>query len=469
MSAEPGSRPSVGYGRGPSARIRRWVAGWELWDVSRRLVAPVFTVELTAIALLVFGLVSTTPEPHDVRTAILICVLGVVHTEIARDVERTRRRIAGEELHVDLGSVWFFMTAVLLPPGYAAAVTVVVHSHIWYRAAYRRAPLYRQVFNSATMMISAFAASALMSYIFTQHRFGLLDPRALLVLGFGMLVFLTINSALVAGAIAVSTPHARLSQMVGVWSDNLLEIATLSLGALVAIAYLTNPWLALFCLPPLLVLHRAVLVRQLEEAASLDGKTGLLNAAAWHVQAERALQRSKRRDGPPGVLVLDLDHFKTVNDTHGHLAGDHALAAVAEVLRTEVRERDLVGRFGGEEFVVLLAGLGGKGPVELEAVAERIRRRIADLRVEIPTPDGPLTVRGLSVSVGCAIMPDSGAELRDLLEIADRALYAAKGSGRNAVRMGNPGSAAPPMLSVNGNAKPPAPVRRPGLHTNAGD
>jgi diguanylate cyclase (GGDEF)-like protein len=257
--------------------------------------------------------------------------------------------------------------------------------------------------------------------------------------------------------------------MVGVWSDNLLEIATLSLGALVAIAYLTNPWLALFCLPPLLVLHRAVLVRQLEEAASLDGKTGLLNAAAWHVQAERALQRSKRRDGPPGVLVLDLDHFKTVNDTHGHLAGDHALAAVAEVLRTEVRERDLVGRFGGEEFVVLLAGLGGKGSVELEAVAERIRRRIAELRVEIPTPDGPLTVRGLSVSVGCAVMPDGGAELRDLLEIADRALYAAKGSGRNAVRMGNPGSAAPPLLSVNGNAKPPASVRRPGMHTNAGD
>ena len=466
MAIEPGARP---VGRRPSARIRRWVAGWDLWEVPRRLVAPVFTVELTALALMVFGLLATAPESDDIRTAVLICVLGVLHTEISRDVERVRRRIAGEELHVDLGSVWFFMTAVLLPPGYAAAVTVVVHSHIWYRAAYRRAPLYRQVFNSATMMISAFAASALMSSIFTQHGLDLLDPLALLVLAFGMLVFLTINSALVAGAIAVSTPRARLSQMVGVWSDNLLEIATLSLGALVAIAYLTNPWLALFCLPPLLVLHRAVLVRQLEEAASLDGKTGLLNAAAWHVQAERALQRSKRRDGPPGVLVLDLDHFKTVNDTHGHLAGDHALAAVAEVLRTEVRERDLVGRFGGEEFVVLLAGLGGKGPVELEAVAERIRRRIADLRVEIPTPDGPLTVRGLSVSVGCAIMPDGGAELRDLLEIADRALYAAKGSGRNAVRMGNPGSAVPPLLSMNGNAKPSAPVRRPGLHTNAGD
>ncbi len=466
MPAEAGAPPA---GRGPTVRIRRWVAGWDLWEVPRRLVVPVFTVELTALALMIFGLLSATPGSSDLRTAVLICVLGVVHTEIARDVERMRRRITGEELHVDLGSVWFFMAAVLLPPGYAAVVTVLVHSHIWYRAAYRRAPLYRQVFNSATMVISAFAASALMSYVFAQQGIDLLDSRALLVLGFGMLAFLTINSALVAGAIAVSTPNARLSQMVGVWSENLLEIATLSLGALVAMAYLTNPWLALFCLPPLLVLHRAVLVRQLEEAANLDGKTGLLNAAAWHVQAERALQRSKRRDGPPGVLVLDLDHFKAVNDTHGHLAGDQVLSAVAEVLRDEVRERDLVGRFGGEEFVVMLAGLGGRGPTELEAVAERIRRRVSDLRVEIPTPDGPLTVRGLSVSVGCAVMPDSGAELRDLLEVADRALYAAKGAGRNAVRMGNASSARPALLPVNANTNPPPVVPPPGLRSNAGD
>jgi diguanylate cyclase (GGDEF)-like protein len=426
-------------------------------------------VELTALALMLYGLLTTQPESRDLRTAVLICVLGVVHTEIARDVERMRRRITGEELHVDLGSVWFFMAAVLLPPGYAAAVTVLVHSHIWYRAAYRRAPLYRQVFNSATMMISAFAASSLMRYVFEQQRLDLYDSRAVLVLLFGMLAFLTINSALVAGAIAVSTPNARLSQMVGVWSENLLEIATLSLGALVAVAYLTNPWLALFCLPPLLVLHRAVLVRQLEEAASLDGKTGLLNAAAWHVQAERALQRAKRRDGPPGVLVLDLDHFKAVNDTHGHLAGDRVLTAVAEVLRDEVRERDLVGRFGGEEFVVMLAGLGGRGPAELEAVAERIRRRVADLRVEIPTPDGPLTVRGLSVSVGCAVMPDGGAELRDLLEVADRALYAAKHAGRNAVRMGTTSIGRPALLPVNARADGADAAEPPALHTNAGE
>ena len=117
-----------------------------------------------------------------------------------------------------------------------------------------------------------------------------------------------------------------------------------------------------FVLPPVLVLHRAVLVHQLAEAARTDLKTGLLNAAAWHTQAERALSRNRRDDSPRGVLVLDLDHFKRVNDTYGHLAGDNVLVAVADALRGEVRDRDLVGRFGGEEFVVLLAALpGGAG------------------------------------------------------------------------------------------------------------
>ena len=253
-----------------------------------------------------------------------------------------------------------------------------------------------------------------------------------------MLVFLTINSFLVAGAIAISIPNARLSQMVGVWSDNLLEIATLSLGALVAMAYLTNPWLALFCLPPLLVLHRAVLVRQLEEAARPDPKTGLLNAAAWQVQAERACTvEAPRRSA--GVLVVDLDHFKAVNDTHGHLAGDDVLAAVAGVLRAEVRRPTSSGGSAARSssccWPASVAGAGrGGGGGRADTAADRgAARRGAHAGRAVDRAGAEF------VSVGCAVMPDGGAELRDLLEVADRALYAAKGAGRNAVRMGHRG------------------------------
>jgi len=138
------------------------------------------------------------------------------------------------------------------------------------------------------------------------------------------------------------------------------------------------------------------------------------------------------------VLILDLDHFKLVNDRHGHLAGDRVLSSVAEALRAEVRDNDLVGRFGGEEFVIMLPGHEGSGydRAELEAVADRIRRRVDALGVEVATADGPLTVGDLSVSVGGATFPDDAADLDGLLEVADSALYAAKRSGRNAVRMG---------------------------------
>jgi diguanylate cyclase (GGDEF)-like protein len=133
--------------------------------------------------------------------------------------------------------------------------------------------------------------------------------------------------------------------------------------------------------------------------------------------------------------MMDLDHFKSVNDLHGHLAGDEVLGAVADAVRGEVRDRDLVGRFGGEEFVVLLPGLDPEqvGPNELYTIAERIRHRIATLTVATDTPDGSLTINGLTASVGGARYPNDGANLEQLMKAADNALFAAKRNGRNAV------------------------------------
>jgi diguanylate cyclase (GGDEF)-like protein len=443
-------------------------AGWAIWTIPRRLLGPVLLVEITAIALTILAVTPSQFDQRSITLSVILCVFGTAHSEIALRVERVRRRV-NETLHVDLSSVWTFAGAVLLPPALAAGVATIVFTHLWWRSWRPRVPVYRHVFSTATIVLSCLAAAAVAGVNREGGSVFQGDVSGVLLLVVAILTYTTVNSALVAGAVAVSSPQPDIGKVLGRWDDNLLEFATLSLGAITAVALSINPVLVAFVLPPLLVLHRAVLVKHLEEAANTDGKTGLLNAAAWHVQAERALNRSKRRDGQPGVLVLDLDHFKAVNDTHGHLAGDHVLSAVAEVLRDEVRERDLVGRFGGEEFVVMLAGLGGRGPAELEAVADRIRRRVADLGVEIPTPDGPLTVRGLSVSVGCAVMPDGGAELRDLLEVADRALYAAKGAGRNAVRMGTAASTRPGLLPVNVSPDPPTPVEPSSLQTNAGD
>jgi diguanylate cyclase (GGDEF)-like protein len=426
-------------------------SSWAVWSMPRRLLGPVVVVELTAVLLTVLSVVPADLDRRALLMSLLVGGLGIVHSEIALRVERIRRRII-DTLHVDLSSVWTFAAAVLLPPVLAVSVAIVVFTHLWWRSWRPRVAVYRHAFSTATVVLSCLAASAVAGV----HRDGGggLDGEAsgVLLLAGAILAYTTVNTALVAGAVAMSNPQPDISKALGRWDDILLEFATLSLGAITAVALSINPMLVVLVLPPLLVLHRAVLVKHLEEAANTDGKTGLLNAAAWHVQAERVLQRRRRGDGMRGVLVLDLDHFKAVNDTHGHLAGDHVLAAVADVLRSEVRERDLVGRFGGEEFVVMLAGLEGSGSVELEAVADRIRRRVAELRVEIPTPDGPLSVMGLSVSIGCALSPDTDVDLRDLLQVADKALYAAKGAGRNTVRMGSVLLGRPPLRTMTAGA-----------------
>jgi diguanylate cyclase (GGDEF)-like protein len=219
------------------------------------------------------------------------------------------------------------------------------------------------------------------------------------------------------------TPEA----LFGTWSDNGLEVATLCLGALNAVVLATLPGLVVLVFPPLLLLHRTVLVKQLEVAAHRDEKTGLYNTSGWHALAERTLAATARARGTFGLLMLDLDHFKQVNDTYGHLAGDAVLKAVAQSIISAVRGRgDAVGRFGGEEFVVLLPGIAQP---DIGAVAERIRRAISALQV----PAGQLSITGLSVSIGIAVYPAAGASLQRLLDAADTALYHAKATGRNKV------------------------------------
>ncbi len=440
----------------PPGRARWWgVPQWEVWHVPGRVIATILLVEGGAAALVGIQAAALRPQPSDLVLAAALALLGVVHTEVAGTVERMRRRVAGTSYY-DLSSVWTFAAALLLPPPLTAAVVVAVYGHLWVRV-WRPAKslLYRNVYTAAVVVLAAQAAR----FVVTLSG----DPRGwtagaagLGVLVLAVVTYAVVNNALVTFAIALhsgpaATGRGWLRGLLGQPDDVVLEMATLSLGALTALTLTINPWLVLLVLVPLLVLHRADMARQLEQRAATDGKTGLLNAAAWHDQAERALHRVQRHGGAAGVLILDLDHFKAVNDTYGHLAGDQVLVAVAETLRTEVREGDVVGRFGGEEFVVLLRDLepANAGRRQLEAVAERIRERIAALAVAVQTPDGPLTITGLSTSVGAVFHLARTTTLQQVLGTADAALYAAKRDGRNLVRFGPSGGApvvVPPPL-----------------------
>jgi diguanylate cyclase (GGDEF)-like protein len=170
-----------------------------------------------------------------------------------------------------------------------------------------------------------------------------------------------------------------------------------------------------------------------ETRAATDVLTGLPNKRALDDSFKRMLAHAGRTASPLSVVLLDLDHFKRINDTHGHERGDEALAAVGVLLRSEVRTSDLPGRMGGEEFVILLPDTDRAGAVTL---AEKIRGSLHGLKVR--NLSGPLTA-----SFGVATFPDDAVEGETLMRIADRAQYAAKQAGRDRAEV--PSSRAPDL------------------------
>jgi diguanylate cyclase (GGDEF)-like protein len=412
---------------------------WALWTLPRPVLVVILSVEVIAVAVPVRAAASGIaglPADWLWRVGVILAA-GIISTECSLGVERLRHRAEGGP-HIDLSSVWAFAAAALLPAFPACVVVMVIYAHIYLRIERSvGVPPHRVLFSAATIVLAVCSAAGVMSHSPGDDPYR--SGPGLVTVVLAVLAYAAVNMILIVSVIWLSGDDhtaARFLQLLRGGDEFVLEFATLSMGALVAGAMASfGLAYAVLVLPPLIVLHRTVLVRQLEVAASTDSKTGLLNAAAWHLQAGRELRRAERCGERAAVLVLDLDHFKRVNDEHGHLVGDSVLAAVATAVRAEVRDDDLVGRFGGEEFVVLLRGVDDDRS-RAEAVAERIRRRVARLDVEVPAPHGAVVVKDFTVSIGGAVFPPDGLDLARLLETADAAMYQAKSGGRNRVRMG---------------------------------
>ncbi len=160
--------------------------------------------------------------------------------------------------------------------------------------------------------------------------------------------------------------------------------------------------------------------------ATTDAMTGLYNYRFLISYLDQQVNVAERADSSLSVLMLDLDHFKAINDTHGHLAGDAVLRAVSGLVVDTIRKSDLAARYGGEEFVVVMSNTGRE---EAQLVAEKIRQAVAALEVKL---DEGLRV-GVTISIGGVSFPEGTRGARNLLDLADRALYRAKRGGRNRV------------------------------------
>jgi len=165
---------------------------------------------------------------------------------------------------------------------------------------------------------------------------------------------------------------------------------------------------------------------ELEDLSIHDGLTGLYNFREFYRQMAEEVERSWRYGHSFSLLMVDIDHFKSVNDTFGHLAGDEVLRVLAVRIHQEVRPADRIARYGGEELVIILPETRASGAV---AMAERVRDTIASH----PIPLGPGQTVSLTVSIGVSAYPEDADSAERLIVAADRALYAAKDAGRNRV------------------------------------
>ncbi|WP_407314945.1 diguanylate cyclase [Pseudomonas sp. nanlin1] len=171
--------------------------------------------------------------------------------------------------------------------------------------------------------------------------------------------------------------------------------------------------------------------QQLQTLLSADHLTGLYNRGHWEDAVRHEFARHQRYGHMAALMMLDIDHFKRINDEHGHLVGDRVIRAVADTLREHVREADIPGRYGGEEYAVLLPDTDSEGA---RVLAERLREAIEGLQLAHQGQGIAVTV-----SIGVADLGSSAADCSELIEWADRALYASKRAGRNRVSVYTPG------------------------------
>jgi len=403
------------------------ISDWPLWQLPGRLQVLVVGVVTAYCAAVCAGVAVTRFEAGQLWLFGLVLVCGAV------SVELTRR--AGEPGGVDrdVYAIWDLPAALLLPPVYV--MLVPIPRMLLTQARIRQTVLHRRAYTAAAVGLAYGAASvvfhAAAPSLGVGAGTGTGAPALLwmmLVAGCGLLR-LVLNDGLIVAAVKGMAPQTRVlsefTRAEALYGNG----AELALGTLVTLAAAHATFALVLALPLVISLQRSLRHSQLVAEATVDAKTGLLNDRTWRRRAAAEVARSVRAEAPVAIGILDIDHFKAVNDTYGHPAGDQVLSALAAVVLGQLRGCDIVGRTGGEEFAFVLPDTS---PQEAVKIAERLRKTIQPTRLRAEEAPGQASVC-VTVSIGVAVTARPLQDLGQYYGIADQALYAAKESGRDAV------------------------------------
>ncbi|MFY9930412.1 MAG: GGDEF domain-containing protein [Streptosporangiaceae bacterium] len=411
-------------------QARAVIRDWAWWQLDWPLRCYIGVVPAVGVGLACYAAAQTTWHAADLWKFLLLLTCGLVSVSVT-----PRIAYAPGMMTRDFIAVWMLPVAILLPPVYAMVtpipLVILTQMHVF------RGVVYRRVFTVAAMGLCYGAASLVFRAFpasFAGHSIG----TGLHALTFTLAVAICEvvggrgHHLLIVGGIKLSDPTVRLAELELNREALQGDLAEFDLGVLITVVVAVNPFLAVFAVPTVLLARRFMMHAQLVAQTRIDTKTGLLNSSTWEQEATIEITRAVRTSTPLAVALVDIDHFKTVNDTYGHLVGDRALRAVTDALRSHLRVYDLAGRFGGEEFVILLPHTR---EVDALSVAERLRARIAEMSIPVDEGDQDGPSVHLTISVGVAALDGVSRELTDMMAAADAALYYAKKTGRNKTHM----------------------------------
>jgi diguanylate cyclase (GGDEF)-like protein len=385
-------------------------------------------VPVAAVVATGFAVAHTDWRGLDLAKFLLLACCGVISVA---STPRIAYSVPG--LTRDFTTVWVLPIAILLPPVYAATVPVPMFLVMWLWV--HRGVVHRTVFTAASISLSYAAASLAFRWFPASFAGGSVGAGVhaftwVIAVAACYIVAGRVQHFMIVGAIKLADPQVRIWKIE--WNRDAFQglFVELDLCVLITIAVALSPALVVIAMPTVLLVRRFLVHPILVAQSRVDAKTGLLNVSTWEREAEIELSRSIRTNQPMAMAIVDIDHFKRVNDTYGHLVGDRVLRAVADVLRGQLRDYDKAGRFGGEEFVLLLAQADQD---DASRIAERLRVRIGGMAVPVDDrPDSPVVQVTISIGVS-AMERGMNRELTDLLAAADSAMYEAKQAGRNRV------------------------------------
>jgi diguanylate cyclase (GGDEF)-like protein len=401
---------------------------WQVWDLRGPLRGYVLAVPMVYAGVLAYAATTTTWHLRQafVFAALLAC--GIVVTEANRSVREPQGTLAR-----DLQSVWYLAIAITLPPWYALAAPIPLAVHKLWRT--RRMLIYRRVFSHAAIGLAYGLASLAfhsmpVSVIGTSPGTGRHALYWVLAVAACGLAGTVVNYGFILVAIRLSDPSARIRDLVGSRESLTADLLELSLAVALALVVAINPVLMALALPTVVLCRRYLMQSQLLAQARIDAKTGLLNAGTWQREAAAEFYRALRSHAPLALVMVDIDHFSSVNETAGLAAGDQVLQGIARTVTQNLQGSGLVGRFGGEQIAILLPQTG---ETEARQMAERLRDHIAGEPIAIEDGSHAGFVFRLTVSIGIAILDRSRRALAELIGAADEALSEAKTTGRNKV------------------------------------